>query len=133
MPCVLGLIVKRLLPGIRTALNTARGRARVGVRNFWVRGAPRVYVTRSGGMLSLALSRWNKTGTCYTSQPLLFFPPPSKGPKDLTLLPAAHGGLAKANATIPTSGGGGLPFPSSCGSGRGTGENDHCLCCRCAW
>ena len=78
MPCIPGWIVKRLSPGIRTPFSTARGRASVGVRTVWVRGAPRVNVTRSGGMLSLALSRWNKTGNGSTSQPPLFLPPQAR-------------------------------------------------------
>lgn len=129
-----GWIVKRLLPGIRTPLSTARGRARVGVRNVWVRGAPRVSVTRSGGTLSLALSRWNKTGNCSTSQLPLFLPSPSKGPKDLpSSQQRAAVWLKRTQPFLNRVGGRGIPFPSSCGSDRGTGENDHCLCCRCAW
>lgn len=116
MPCVPGWIVKRLWPGIRTALSTARGRARVGVRNVWVRGAPRVSVTRSGGMLSLALSRWNKTGNCSTSQPPFFLPPPSKGPKDLPSSQQRAAVWPKRKLPfLSRVGGGGYPFPPVAG------------------
>ena len=103
MPCVPGLIVKRLLPGITTALSTAKRRARVGVRNI------------SGGMLSLALSRWNKTGNCYTSQPPLFLPPPSQGPKDLPSSQQRTAVWPKRTQPFLRRVVGGYPFPPVAG------------------
>ena len=115
MPCIPGWIVKRLLPGIRTPLGTARGRAGVGVRKVWV-GCAQGKRDSPGRDAYTRAVKVEQDGELFYWPASPLPPSPSKGPKDL---PSSQQRAAvwpkRTQPFLSRAGGGGHPFPPVAG------------------